>query len=63
MSEKYYLAYGSNLSVEQMKNRTPDAEIVGTGILKNWQLLFRQFATITKNKNFKVPVLIWKISE
>ena len=60
---KYYLAYGSNLSVEQMKIRTPEAEIVRTGILHGWRLLFRQFATIQENKIFDVPVLVWKISE
>ena len=26
---KYYIAYGSNLSIEQMEKRTPDAIIVG----------------------------------
>ncbi len=63
MADRYYIAYGSNLSVEQMKVRTPDAVIVGTGMLKDWRLLFRQFATIKKCKGFSVPVLVWKISE
>ena len=63
MPDRYYIAYGSNLSIEQMKVRTPDAEIVGTGMLKGWQLLFRQFATIKKSAKFNTPVLIWKISE
>ena len=62
MDGKYYIAYGSNLSIEQMKVRTPDAVIVGTGILKDWRLLFRTFATIKKRKGFSVPVLVWKIS-
>ncbi|MBQ6983071.1 MAG: gamma-glutamylcyclotransferase [Synergistaceae bacterium] len=62
MDGKFYIAYGSNLSIEQMKVRTPDAVIVGTGILKDWQLLFRTFATIKKRKGFSVPVLVWKIS-
>ncbi len=26
---KYYIAYGSNLSVEQMAHRCPDARIAG----------------------------------
>ena len=60
---KYYAAYGSNMSVEQMRVRTPDAVIVGTGILKDWRLLFRTFATIKKCKGYSVPVLVWKISE
>ncbi|MBQ3654091.1 MAG: gamma-glutamylcyclotransferase [Synergistaceae bacterium] len=62
MPEKYYLAYGSNLSVEQMRVRTPEAVIVGRGLLKGWRLLFRQFATIKKCKGHSVPVLVWKIS-
>ena len=62
MADKYYIAYGSNLSVEQMEKRTPDAVIVGTGILHGWRLLFRQFATIQENENFDTPVLVWKIS-
>ena len=33
MSKRYYIAYGSNLSTEQMAFRTPDAKIVGTAIL------------------------------
>ena len=61
MEGKYYLAYGSNLSVEQMNVRTPDA-IVGTGLLFGWRLLFRQFDTIEKFEGFSVPVLVWKIS-
>ena len=33
---KYYIAYGSNLSREQMRLRTPEARIIGTGILHGW---------------------------
>ena len=63
MADRFYIAYGSNLSVEQMKVRTPDAVIVGVGTLKDWRLLFRTYATIEKCKGYSVPVLIWKISE
>ena len=35
MKEKrFYIAYGSNLSVEQMAYRCPDAEIAGMAALK-----------------------------
>ena len=61
--KRYYLAYGSNLSVEQMKARAPDAKIVGVAILHGWQLLFRQFATISENPDYETPVLVWDISE
>ena len=38
---KYYLAYGSNLSMAQMAQRCPDAVYVGTAELKDYQLLFK----------------------
>lgn len=64
MKEKrYYIAYGSNLSVAQMKVRTPDAKIVGTGILYGWRLLFKVHATIEPCEGKNTPVLVWEISE
>lgn len=63
MEKKYYIAYGSNLSEEQMKYRTPDAKIVGTAVLYGWQLLFKVHATIEPNEKKNTPVLVWEISE
>lgn len=60
---KYYVAYGSNLSVDQMAHRCPDATIVGTGVLKDWELVFRVHATIEPRPGCTVPVLVWAISE
>ena len=45
-NKKYYIAYGSNLSVEQMAYRCPDAKIAGQAVLAGWELLFRGCATI-----------------
>ena len=59
---KYYIAYGSNLSVEQMAHRCPDAKVVGTAVLPGWQLLFKGCATIEPNPSRNTPVLIWSIS-
>ena len=39
--KKFYLAYGSNLNVKQMRFRCPDARIVGTAEIPNYQLLFK----------------------
>ena len=63
MKKKYYIAYGSNLSVEQMADRCPDAKVVGTAVLHGWQLLFKGCATIEPNPDRDTPVLIWEISE
>jgi hypothetical protein len=63
MSKRYYIAYGSNLSVEQMAHRCPDAKISGMAALKDWKLVFRTHATIEPCAGRVVPVLIWEISQ
>ena len=65
--DRYYLAYGSNLSVEQMAIRCPDAIPVGTAEIDGYQLLFKgsktgSYLTIEKKAGSKVPVGVWKIS-
>ena len=57
-----YIAYGSNLSLEQMAFRCPDAKIAGKGMLEGWKLKFRYHATIERNERSRVPVLVWEIS-
>lgn len=59
--KRYYIAYGSNLSEEQMARRCPTATIVGTAILKGWRLLFDGPASIERKQGYQVPVLIWDI--
>ena len=39
--KRYYIAYGSNLNVRQMRMRCPHATILGTANLKGWELLFK----------------------
>ena len=60
---KYYIAYGSNLSVRQMAARCPEARVAGTAVLPDWKLVFRLHATIEPEKGSAVPVLIWEISD
>ena len=62
MSRKLYIAYGSNLSVEQMAFRCPEAKIVGKAILKDWKLVFRTHADIEPCEGATVPVLVWEIN-
>lgn len=62
MAKKLYMAYGSNLSVEQMATRCPDARIIGKAVLKDWKLVFKLHADIEPCVGCEVPVLIWKIS-
>lgn len=65
MSKKYqlYVAYGSNLSVEQMAHRCPGAVALGTGWLNDYKLEFRTHANVVPALGEKVPVLVWKITQ
>ena len=67
MNNKLYIAYGSNLNLEQMANRCPTAKAVGVSKINNYRLVFRgahagAVATIEPYKGGSVPVLIWEIT-
>ena len=40
MIKKLYIAYGSNLNLNQMKYRCPTAKLVGKGTIENYELQF-----------------------
>ena len=66
--KRYYIAYGSNLNVPQMRWRCPDARVIGTGALKDMALLFKgsrtgSYLTIEEEKGAEVPVTVWEVSE
>ena len=42
MSRKEYFAYGSNLNFDQMAYRCPEATVVGTAKLDDYELAFRR---------------------
>ena len=64
MEENLYFAYGSNLDLEQMAQRCPDAEIVGPVRLENYELRFRGsgYATVAPKKGSVVYGLLWKLT-
>ena len=59
---KLYIAYGSNLNLEQMQYRCPNSKPIGTAMLQDYELEFRGVATIVPKKGVAVPVLLWQIS-
>lgn len=66
MSEKkLYFAYGSNINLEQMACRCPDAQVVGPVTLEGWELLFRRggFATIAPKEGERVTGLLWSLTQ
>lgn len=64
--KKYYLAYGSNLNVQQMALRCPTAKAIGTAIIKDYELLFKgsktgAYLTIEPKVGAEVPVAVWSV--
>lgn len=65
---KYYVAYGSNLNLGQMKTRCPKASCVGTAFLNGYKLLFKgsktgSYLTVEESDDQRVPVAIFKITD
>lgn len=64
MSKKQlYIAYGSNINLEQMAFRCPHSSVVVTSEIKDFELEFRGVATIVPKKGATVPVLIWELDD
>lgn len=59
--KRIYIAYGSNLNLEQMAMRCPTAEIIGTGMIQNYELQFNRVATIVPKQGAEVPGLLWSL--
>ena len=68
MEENLYFAYGSNINLDQMAQRCPDAQVVGPVTLENYELLFRGnlrgagVATIAPREGSTVHGLLWNIT-
>jgi len=61
-SADYYIAYGSNLNLEQMKYRCPNAIAVGKATVEGWKLVFRFYADIERSEDSNIEVGIFKIT-
>ena len=65
MCKRYYLAYGSNLNIPQMRHRCPTAKVVGTAEIRDYELLFKgsktgSYLTIEPKKGATVPVAVFR---
>jgi gamma-glutamylcyclotransferase (GGCT)/AIG2-like uncharacterized protein YtfP len=67
MQRKYYLAYGSNLNVRQMRFRCLWAKPVGKTLLEGYRLIFcgrdgSAVANIEPEQGASVPCALWRIT-
>ena len=64
-----YFAYGSNINLDQMAHRCPDAKVVGKVTLNNYELTFRGrsdgsgVANIEPKIGASVSGLLWQITD
>jgi hypothetical protein len=61
--KRYYLAYGSNMNIEQMRERCPTARYIGVVYLKDHRLQFNMHATIERTEGEQVPAILWELQE
>ena len=67
MKKRYYIAYGSNLNIRQMRMRCPSARIIGTSEIPDYELLFKgsktgSYLTIESKEGSRIPVAAWEVS-
>ena len=68
MFKKYYLAYGSNLNLNQMAFRCPNARPIGIMNLKDYRLVYKgradefSYLTIEKCEGSIIPLGLWEVS-
>lgn len=68
MLKRYYLAYGSNLNLNQMKKRCPSSKALGTIILNDYRLAYKgsydlcSYLTIEKCEGSSIPLGLYELS-
>ena len=67
MAKRYYIAYGSNLNIPQMRWRCPSARIIGISEVPDYRLLFKgsktgAYLTIEPCGGASVPVAVWEVT-
>lgn len=65
--EKLYIAYGSNIDLEQMAYRCPNARVIGAVSIPGFVLSYRQsssgyYASLDKADRSETPGLLWAIT-
>lgn len=61
--KKFYLAYGSNLNIVEMKKRCPSSKVIGKTTLLGYKLVNRRYLTIEEEKDSKVYLGVYEIED
>lgn len=65
MERPLYFAYGSNINLDQMRYRCPDASVYGQAVLDNYDLRFRGsgVATVEPKEGACIYGLLWELTD
>ena len=65
--KRYYIAYGSNLNIRQMRYRCPGAKPIGISTIPDYELLYKgsktgAYLTIEPKNGGLVPIAVWEVT-
>lgn len=65
--KRYYIAYGSNLNIRQMRYRCPGAKPIGISAIPDYELLYKgsktgAYLTIEPKDGGLVPIAVWEVT-
>ena len=66
-NKKYYIAYGSNLNIRQMRYRCPGAKPIGISAIPDYELLYKgsktgAYLTMEPRNGGLVPIAVWEVT-
>ena len=66
--KRYYIAYGSNLNIRQMRYRCPGAKPIGISAIPDYELLYKgsktgAYLTIEPKNGGLVPIAVWEVTD
>ena len=60
---RFYFAYGSNMNPERIRERIPQARLVGKATVRGWRLVERLYADIERAKGSSVEGVLYLVNE
>ena len=63
MANRFYFAYGSNMNPDRIRERIPNARVVGRATIRGWRLVERLYADIERAKGGRVEGVLYLVTE
>lgn len=63
MKNHFYFAYGSNMNPDRIRERIPQARVIGKAYIKGWKIKERLYADIDRRLGGRVEGVLYLISD